>query len=147
MLTVIFITIIVIVALFIIGGIIMYKSDTFAPLGILMRVIGFFGILAVAIMIICTMKWQVSDRDLTGYIYQRKERFGYVLYSLRFSQNAGEDAQPSFCVAAGSEQDEAMRKLVGKDEKVKVYIPSHHFRFSNNVFECNGYAELNKLES
>src|SRR5690606_1822395 len=91
----------------------------------------------------CAAKWQFSSQTLTGYVYQRQDRYGFVSYDLRFSQNAGMDAQPSFCVKAGSEADKQLIETVGKDDvKVEVFVPSAGFRVANNIFECSSFAEL-----
>jgi hypothetical protein len=87
-------------------------------------------------------KWQISSETLTGYVYSRSESWGYAEYELRFSQNAGMDTQPSFCVRAGSEADNAYRQVVGKNTKVTVEIPPTSYRLSGNLFECNSQANL-----
>ena len=93
------------------------------------------------LMMLFLIKWQVSSNDLSGYAYQRIERFGYSHYSLRFSQNAGADEQLTFCVKAGSDTDKQLRKITGSDTKVKIYVPAG-FRLVNDPFECTSYAEL-----
>lgn len=103
-----------------------------------------FGILIFGLM---AMKWQVGTSTLTGYVYQRSESFGYVSYDLRYSLNAGQDNQPSFCVPAGSETDKKIQALVGTDNKVEVFIPSQSFFFTNNIFQCASEAQLVKVEA
>lgn len=93
-----------------------------------------------------SVKWQPSQQTLTGYIYQRNEKFGYANYDLRYSQNAGMDSQPSFCVESGSEADLQFMELVGEDTKVEVYIPKNGFRLVNNPFACSSFAELKSVE-
>lgn len=91
-----------------------------------------------------SFRWQVSDDTYTGYIYSRDSSWGYTTYHIRFSQNAGEDKQPSFTVKSGSEQESEFDKLVGTDEKVKVRVPSASPKMVNNIFEPSSFAELVK---
>lgn len=105
----------------------------------------FMGVMAgilIPVAALFSMAWHMSSENLSGYVYQRGETLGYARYDLRFSQNAGKDNQPSFCVKAGSEQDEKMKQYLGEDKKVNVYVPTHHFRFVNNPWECSSFAEL-----
>lgn len=100
--------------------------------------------LTLCILLLFAIKWQPSSDTLTGYVYQRNNHYGYASYSLRFSQNAGMDAQPSFCVKADSEQDKKLSEVVGQDIKVQVSIPSKGIRLVNNPFECSSFATLDK---
>ena len=102
----------------------------------------FLSALVLMFVVLGGSKWQISGETLTGYVYSRSEAFGYATYELRFSQNAGADTQPSFCVKAGSEQDNAFKEVVGKDQKVTVVVPSSGYRFVNNPFECSSEAQL-----
>ena len=91
------------------------------------------------------VKWQPSADTLTGYIYQRNNSYGYASYSLRYSQNAGADEQPSFCVRSGSEQDKTLQEFVGKDAKVQVTVPSSGVRLVNNPWACRSFASFDKV--
>lgn len=102
------------------------------------------GFILFVLTMVC-IKFNVSSSSLTGYVYQRSESFGYVMYDLRFSQNAGTDSQPSFCVKAGSEADVNISKYVGTDTKVFITIPYAAFRISDNMFECSSFAILDKV--
>jgi len=103
--------------------------------------IGLVGLLLSALLV----RWQPANQTLTGYVYQRQDRWGYSKYSLRFSQNAGMDEQPSFCVKSGSEEDKKIAKFVGADTKVEIFVPSSGLRIASNFFECSSYAQFNKF--
>lgn len=93
-----------------------------------------------------SFKWQIGNSNLTGYVYQRSESFGYASYDLRYSQNAGQDNQPSFCVAAGSSEDLKLQKLVGQETKVSVTVPAAPIKFVNNPYECASYATFSEVK-
>lgn len=102
---------------------------------------------AIALMFVVPLsfKWKVSNDNLTGYVYQRNEAFGYASYSLRFSQNAGTDSQPSFCVKAGSAEDKKIAQYVGTDSKVRIETPSSNLRFENNLWACSSESRLTEV--
>jgi len=87
------------------------------------------------------------ERELTGYIYQRQEAYGYATYSIRFSTMAGKDEQPSFCTIAGTEDDNKFRQLVGTEKKAVVTAHKRSFSIADNPFECDAYATLKSVES
>lgn len=76
-----------------------------------------------------------ASKHLTGYIYSSSDRFGYTTAHIRYSQNAGADVQPEFCVKTDSDAGRAIQKYEGTETKVAVDIPSY-FYFSNNPFAC-----------
>ncbi len=86
------------------------------------------------------VRWNPSDKTLTGYVYQRQEAFGKAKYSIRFSQNAGEDEQPSFCAKLNSEKDGKLKKVVGSDQKVTIKVPKY-FKIAP-FWHCVGEGEL-----
>lgn len=94
----------------------------------------FFGALTV-IGLLGSINWAIGSKELTGYIYSSSNKAGYTTAHIRFSQNAGTDAQPEFCVKTNSAPGQAIKKYVGSDTKVKVEIPSY-FYFANNPFAC-----------
>ena len=94
----------------------------------------FFGIVFF-FALLGSMNLRISTQELTGYIYSSSNRVGYTAAHIRFSQNAGTDAQPEFCVKTDSEAGRAVKKYVGSDTKVKIHIPGY-FYFSNNPFAC-----------
>lgn len=93
-----------------------------------------FGLVATASILIAT-KLNLSSQQLTGYIYSATTTWGYTTGHIRFSEQAGTDAQPEFCVSADSEAGKKIRELAGSSRKVKVTIPPY-FYFDNNPFAC-----------
>jgi Pyruvate/2-oxoacid:ferredoxin oxidoreductase gamma subunit len=77
----------------------------------------------------------IGSQNLTGFIYSSESRFGYTTAHIRFSQNAGTDAQPEFCVASDSDAGRAIQKYTGSDTKVTVNIPPYAY-FSNSPWAC-----------
>jgi len=82
-----------------------------------------------------SLHFSIGSQELTGYIYSYSYRVGYITAHIRFSQNAGTDAQPEFCVKTDSKAGRAIKKYVGSGTKVKVDIPPY-FYFANNPFAC-----------
>jgi zinc transporter ZupT len=117
-------------------GLIRYFSDDeelvwvalFFVVGV-MWLIAFFG----------CIHWEISSKQLTGYIYSSSTTRGFTTAHIRFSQNAGTDSQPEFCVKADSDAGRAIQKYTGSDTKVNVNIPSY-FYFTNNPFACGTTA-------
>lgn len=137
------ITILIVLILTIIGCVIWgIKDDSYSDAPSVFIIIG---VLLLIICLFTSIKFQISSSNLTGYIYQRSDAFGYVTYDLRYSQGAGSDSQPSFCVKSGSDEDIKMQKYVGTDTKVSIVIPSSGFRIANNIFECPSSAKLDKI--
>lgn len=93
-----------------------------------------FGVLAL-ISLLGSVNWRFGSQQLTGYIYSYSNRAGYTTAHIRFSQNAGTDSQPEFCVAANSDAGRAIQKYTGSNTKVDVNIPSY-FYLANNPFAC-----------
>jgi len=96
-----------------------YKKRFLAEaFGVLLLAAITFGAIA---LLLCT-HWNTGDKTYTGYIYSVEESLGEITAHVRFSEYAGEDSQPSFCI---SKNDETMvRELSGSGKKVKVLIPS-----------------------
>lgn len=92
-----------------------------------------------------SFKWHIGDSQYTGYIYSAESAFGYVTGHLRFSENAGEDTQPSFCVVE-REQGDLVRSLAGSGKKVKITVSSKGFFFANNPFECSGNTTIEVMD-
>jgi len=93
-----------------------------------------FGVIWI-ISFLLSLNIQVSSTHLSGYIYSSDSAFGYTTAHIRFSQNAGTDEQPSFCVKSDSKAGKQIAELVGSGKKVQVNIPPY-FYFSNNPFAC-----------
>lgn len=87
-----------------------------------------------------SLRGSTADKRLSGYIYSSETNWsGYTTAHIRFSQNAGQDVQPSFCVKADSEAGRAIQQYVGTDTKVQIDIP-RYFYFANNPFACGTTA-------
>lgn len=120
-------------------------SKTDSELGIGTAMVGFLGLFVIAtVAFFGCLKWEPNAQSLTGYVYQRQERYGYANYSLRFSQNAGTDAQPSFCTKAGSDEDKEIQQYVGTDTKVQISVPARSPQF-DDFWSCDSYAKLDKV--
>lgn len=65
-----------------------------------------------------------GEKTYTGYIYSSEDVLNKTTGHLRFSESAGEDTQPSFCAAKGSEAGKRIKELAGSGKKVKVTVPS-----------------------
>ncbi len=90
-------------------------------LTIFASMVAILSITIINFLLMCT-HWNTGDKTYTGYIYSVTESLGETEAHLRFSEYAGEDSQPSFCLA---KDDIGMaRELAGSGKKVKVYIPS-----------------------
>lgn len=99
---------------------------------------GMLGIVLGVAWLVCfltCLNWQISSQELTGYIYSSSTTRGFTTAHIRFSENAGTDAQPEFCVKADSVPGRAIEKYTGSGVRVRVNIPSF-FYFSNNPFTC-----------
>lgn len=76
----------------------------------------------IIICILCCIRINFGEKTFTGYIYSVEDSFwDRTNAHIRFSENAGTDAQPSFCVKK-SESSE-LRELAGTSKKVRVTIP------------------------
>lgn len=94
----------------------------------------FSGIFSLTALLVA-VNLSFSTSNLTGYIYSADTTFGYTTGHIRFSEQAGTDAQPQFCVQADSEPGKKIVELAGSGKKVKVTIPPY-FYFANNPFAC-----------
>lgn len=112
----------------IVAAFVSYDGEAWGIAGFVLVVIALFTLLL-------GIKFELGSQNLTGYIYSSENRFGYTTAHIRFSENAGTDEQPSFCVASDSEAGKKIQELVGSGKKVKVDIPSY-FYFTNNIFAC-----------
>lgn len=121
---------IILILLFVICLVVWFTSSSEA-IGMLAAMFGFLGFLA----LVLSISFRVGSQELTGYIYSSTNKVGYTTAHIRFSQNAGTDAQPEFCVKTDSDAGRQVQKYVGSDTKVKVAIPSY-FYFANNPFAC-----------
>lgn len=68
------------------------------------------------------LAWNTGEDIYTGYIYSTENFFDRTTVHIRFSETAGKDAQPSFCVA--EEDKEFVQSLAGSGKKVRVTVPA-----------------------
>lgn len=64
-----------------------------------------------------------GEKTYTGYIYSSENVLNMTVGHIRFSENTGEDKQPSFCTVKGSEQAKKLKELTGSGKKVFVTVP------------------------
>lgn len=83
-----------------------------------------------------------SDDTFTGYIYSKDSFAGVTNYHIRFSENAGTDSQPSFCVNDDARDKKKLDELVGSGKKVTVSIPAVGWYFSDDIWHCASNAQL-----
>lgn len=88
--------------------------------------INFISLIAIVVfLIMCFLNTQINlgETQLTGYIYSAEDLFGdSTVGHIRFSESAGADTQPSFCVKKADGQQ--IKELAGSGKKVKVTIPA-----------------------
>lgn len=88
-------------------------------------VLAILGAILIPIMLICIcscFQLNTGDKQYTGYIYSAEDGIAETVGHLRFSENAGYDEQPSFCV---DKKDGAqVKELAGSGKKVRVTIPA-----------------------
>lgn len=63
-----------------------------------------------------------GEKQYTGYIYSAEDGIAETVGHLRFSENAGMDEQPSFCV--DKKDGQQIKDLAGSGKKVKVTVPA-----------------------
>lgn len=87
-------------------------------------IVTFLLVLAITAMVslLFFIQWNTGEDIYTGYIYSTEDFFGKTSAHIRFSENAGADSQPSFCVSA--EDAQMVKELSGSGIKVKVTIPA-----------------------
>jgi len=79
-------------------------------------------ILAAILIPVTHFAWNTGEDIYTGYIYSTETFFDRTNVHIRFSETAGEDTQPSFCVA--EEDKEFVQSLAGSGKKVRVTVPA-----------------------
>lgn len=87
------------------------------------------------IIFLFSLNLQLSTQNLTGYIYSSEDRLGYTTAHIRFSEQAGTDSQPYFCVKTESKAGNDIHTYAGSGKKVKVTVPPY-FYLANNPFAC-----------
>lgn len=78
-------------------------------------------IIAVLLAVACA-RVSTGEKQYTGYIYSAEDGIAKTTGHLRFSENAGMDKQPSFCV--DKKDGQQIKDLAGSGKKVKVTIPA-----------------------
>lgn len=98
-------------------------------------------LIAPVIGVISLTHINAGEEIYTGYIYSTQDVFDKTVAHIRFSKEAGSDAQPSFCVKNGTEKSEKLKELSGSDIKVKVKVPAG---FALNMWygQCPLEAEI-----
>ena len=76
-----------------------------------------------------------GEKTYTGYIYSSENVLNMTVGHIRFSENTGEDKQPSFCTVKGSEQAKKLKELTGSGKKVFVTVPEG-FVLNNWFGQC-----------
>lgn len=83
------------------------------------------GAILIPIILICIcscFQLNTGEKQYTGYIYSAEDGIAETIGHLRFSENAGYDKQPSFCV---DKKDGAqVKELAGSGKKVRVTVPA-----------------------
>ena len=75
------------------------------------------------VLIPMNLQWSEGERKLTGYVYSANDGFGNKTTGhIRFSEYAGNDSQPSFCVE--KKDGGIVKELAGSGKKVTVTIPA-----------------------
>lgn len=90
--------------------------------GIMLSAVAILLIIAIIFIPSTHLAWKVGESVYTGYIYSTEDFFDRTNVHIRFSEAAGKDAQPSFCVA--EEDKEFVQSLAGSGKKVRVTVPA-----------------------
>lgn len=82
-----------------------------------------------------------GEKTYTGYVYSAEDIFDKTEVHIRYSLNAGEDSQPSFCVKKDNPLSDKFKELSGSETKLKVKVPAG---FSMNMWygQCPIEAEI-----
>ena len=127
----------IILLLVILGFTIWEFVDDEPELGVIWFLVGIIPVVG----ILSLTHINTGENIYTGYVYSTENVFDKTVVHIRFSKEAGEDAQPSFCVKTSNELSEKFKSLAGTDTKIKVKIPSG---FAMNMWygQCPIEAEL-----
>ena len=85
-------------------------------------VLGVLVFIFVFIAIVGCLHLNTGEKQYTGYIYSAEDTLFTTVGHLRFSENAGMDEQPAFCVDKANGQK--IKDLAGTGKKVKVTVPA-----------------------
>ena len=106
------------------------------------------GVGAVIISVGClsaATRFEIGTSQYTGYIYSTDTVWGYTTAHIRFSEQAGQDEQPSICFYG--EEAEKAKALTGTGVKVKIYEEGKGFTFVDNPFACGSEAYIEEVEN
>ena len=117
------------------------EHEIVVKMAIIYAVIG-LGMLLIVFLVDTFCNFRFSEQKLTGYVYAVDDTFNYTKGHLRFSENAGTDNQPSFCV--NGEGRDLIRSLAGSGMKVSVTIPAGYTVAP--FWECDFPATVEVLE-
>lgn len=76
----------------------------------------------VALFSVSCIHLNTGEKQYTGYIYSAEDGIAKTVGHLRFSETAGMDKQPSFCV--DKRDGKQVKDLAGSGKKVKVIVPA-----------------------
>ena len=103
---------------------------------------GIIALFIAAIFTISCFRLNTGEKQYTGYIYSAEDTLFQTVGHLRFSENAGMDEQPAFCVDKSNGQK--IKDLAGTGKKVKVTVPAG-FKVALPNF-CAFPAEIEEME-
>lgn len=84
--------------------------------------VGIFAVIILAMFGASFIQWNPGEDIYTGYIYSAEDGIAKTTGHLRFSENAGMDEQPSFCV--DKKDGQQLKELAGSGKKVRVTVPA-----------------------
>lgn len=82
----------------------------------------FIALIFALIFLLMCIRLNTGEKVYTGYIYSAEDTIFMTVGHLRFSENAGMDEQPSFCV--DKKDGQQIKELSGSGKKVRVVIPA-----------------------
>ena len=83
---------------------------------------GIIALFLVVVFVLSCLRLNTGEKQYTGYIYSAEDTLFATTGHLRFSENAGMDEQPAFCVDKANGQK--IKDLAGTGKKVKVTVPA-----------------------
>lgn len=108
-----------------------------------LTVVGIVIVLFTSVGLPLFIQWSPGEQKLTGYIYSVGDEWGdKTVGHIRFSEYAGEDSQPKFCVK--KKDGEFLKELAGSGKKVFIKIPAG-FSLAP-VWDCAIPAEIEIIE-
>lgn len=96
--------------------------DEHPILGAILIPTALLSILGLVFILLCCVHINFGEEIYTGYIYSAEDGIAQTTGHLRFSESAGMDEQPSFCVE--KRDGEQLKELAGSGKKVRVTVPA-----------------------